>query len=140
MPFLVLLLLLLASPPGANKTGTLVLRVDHIEEAVGSLWIGIYESEDDFLDRDKARLVRHTVTTTGCERVDIDKLTVGKRYAIAVFHDLNDNGELDTNFLGLPAEPWALSQSLRSWFRRPRFGEMSFVFDPDVGLPPLVLH
>jgi uncharacterized protein (DUF2141 family) len=31
------------------------------------------------------------------------------RYAIAVFHDLNGNGKLDRNFIGLPQEPYGFS-------------------------------
>ncbi|MCP9236920.1 DUF2141 domain-containing protein [Lewinella sp. JB7] len=141
MPPPIFILLLALSTASAGGGGTVpVLNVDNVREAAGTLWVGIYESEDDFLDRDKARLVSHRVTATGCEHVRIEGLVPGKAYAIAVFHDLNDNGELDTNFLGLPAEPWALSRPLRSWFRRPRFAEMSFVYDPRAGLPAVVLR
>ncbi len=141
---LLLLLSLLSAPlvpaDRDGDLGTLVLRVDNIAAERGTLWVGIYESPADFLDREKARLVYHKVTGTGREEVPIPGLVVGKTYAIAVFQDENDNGELDTNLLGLPAEPWATSRPLRSWFRKPRFEEMSFVFRPEQGLPPLILH
>ena len=32
-------------------------------------------------------------------------------YAAQVMHDLNGNGELDANFLGMPREPWAFSNN-----------------------------
>ncbi len=143
MKLLFLPFLLFAFPPPAvddGSLGTLVLRIDNIAAERGTLWVGIYESPADFLDRDKARLVYQKVTHTGREEVPIPGLVVGRTYAIAVFQDENDNGELDTNFLGLPAEPWATSRPLRSWFRKPRFEEMSFVFRPEQGLPPLALH
>ena len=117
-----------------------MVTVENIQVEAGTLWLGIYASEDDFLDRSKARLVHVPVSGVGSVDVRVDHLTVGKRYAIAVFQDENDNGELDTNFLGLPAEPYALSRPLRSWFRMPRFREMSFIFDPQRGLPPLRLR
>ncbi|NJB86864.1 uncharacterized protein (DUF2141 family) [Lewinella marina] len=138
---LVLSLFFLAvAPPGGSPAATLVLEVANIRSSQGSLWVGIYESEEDFLNRERARLVRHPVRSTGSTRLAIDGLRVGKRYAIAVFHDENDNGELDTNLLGLPAEPYALSRPLQSWLRKPRFDEMCFVFSPDRALPPLRLR
>ena len=141
-PVLLLICLfgLCATAPPPSATATLLLRVENIRSDHGSLWVGVYTSEEDFLDRERARLLRVPVTATGSTRVAVDDLTPGARYAIAVFHDENDNGELDTNFLGLPAEPYALSRPLRSWFRRPRFDEMSFVFRPREGLSPLRLQ
>ena len=31
------------------------------------------------------------------------------RYAVAVLHDANANGRLDTNVLGMPQERWSIS-------------------------------
>lgn len=141
-----LLLLLLSLftvplPPAAPPAkASLLLEVANVRLESGTIWVGIYESEEDFLVREKSRLVYQKVRMTGTERIVIDGLTVGKRYAIALFHDENDNGELDTNLLGLPAEPWAFSRPLRSYLRKPRFEEMSFVFDPNERLPTLRLR
>ena len=33
-------------------------------------------------------------------------------YAIAVFHDLNGNGKLDRNLIGLPSEPYGFSNDV----------------------------
>ncbi len=33
-------------------------------------------------------------------------------YAVAVFHDLNGNGRLDRNFIGLPSEPYGFSNDV----------------------------
>lgn len=123
----VLALLLTASSP---STGSLDLVVDNIKQEGGTIWVGIYESEEDFLDREKARLIYQKVKMTGSSTIRIDNLRTGRAYAIGIFHDENDNGELDKNFLGLPAEPWAFSQPLRSPFRLPRFEEMTFVYSP----------
>lgn len=42
-------------------------------------------------------------------------------YAVAVFHDVNGNQELDTNFLGIPKEDWAVSNDARPAVGAPRF-------------------
>jgi uncharacterized protein (DUF2141 family) len=50
-------------------------------------------------------------------------------YAISVFHDLNDNGELDHK-MGIPAEPLGFSNGFRlSLFSVPSFEKLKFLFD-----------
>lgn len=109
--------------------GSLYVSIDNVKLPAGTIWVGIYESEEDFLDREKARLVAAKVSTTGLAIIEIPDLVYGKTYALGIFHDENDNGEFDTNFLGLPAEPWAFSGTLKSRFRLPSFDEVSFTFD-----------
>ena len=49
-----------------------------------------------------------------------DSLPYGK-YAIAVYHDKNVNGELDSNLLGIPKEAYGFSNNARG-----RFGPASW--------------
>ncbi|WP_020569637.1 DUF2141 domain-containing protein [Neolewinella persica] len=118
--------------------GSLYFSVDNVREAKGTIWVGIYESADDFLDREKARLVAVKVTDTGQAIIEVPDMVFGKDYALGIFHDENDNGEFDTNFIGLPAEPWAFSGTLKSRFRLPKFEEVSFTFRHQA--PPQVLR
>lgn len=115
-------------PVGGPAVKTLRVYVDNVRDARGTVWIGVYTGEDDFLDREKARLVAVGINATGRAYVDIPNLLVGKEYALGLFHDVNDNGEFDLNWLGLPAEPWAFSGVPKTRLRLPRFGEVSFVF------------
>lgn len=133
--FVVIILLLCtgavlcASPPGTDPVvGTMRLYVDNVREAQGTIWIGVYTSPEDFLDREKARLVAVKISSTGRAYVDIPGMVVGKEYALGLFHDVNDNGELDLNWLGLPAEPWAFSGQPKTRLRLPHFHEVSFDF------------
>jgi uncharacterized protein (DUF2141 family) len=47
-------------------------------------------------------------------------------YAASIGHDLNGNRRVDTNFVGLPTEPWGVSNNARPALRAPRFDEASF--------------
>lgn len=47
-------------------------------------------------------------------------------YAIKIFHDVNGNGKLDTNFLGIPTEPYGFSNNAMGAFGPPSFEEASF--------------
>lgn len=108
--------------------GSLYFSVDNVRQGEGTIWVGVYESADDFLDREKARLVAVKVTSAGKAMIEIPDMIFGKEYALGIFHDENDNGEFDTNFIGLPAEPWAFSGKLKSRLRLPKFDEVSFTF------------
>lgn len=107
---------------------TLRVYVDNVKCAEGTIWVGIYESEEDFLDREKARLVHLKITEKGEAHLEIPDMVVGEEYALGVFHDENDNGEFDLNWLGLPAEPWAFSGVPKTRLRLPYFAEVSFRF------------
>jgi len=127
-------------PPAEPVLRTLYFSVDNVRTARGTIWVGIYQSKEDFLDREKARLVAVKVNHEGRAIIEIPEMIVGQEYALGIFHDVNDNGEFDTNFLGLPAEPWAFSGKLRSRLRLPRFNEVSFRFDDREVLPALRLR
>ena len=47
------------------------------------------------------------------------------------FKDLNKNGKLDKNFMGIPKEGYAASNNDRPAFSAPRFKEASFVVSAD---------
>ena len=47
-------------------------------------------------------------------------------YAIAVVHDENGNGELDTNFFGIPQEGVGVSNNAHGYMGPPSFQDASF--------------
>lgn len=47
-------------------------------------------------------------------------------YAIRVMHDVNGNGELDSNLVGMPKEPWGMSNNARGNFGPPKFEDAKF--------------
>jgi len=118
------LTLLLPFAPDSTDTGTIKLQIDNINSSEGRIWVGIYEQET-YMDRERALLRAYTSLDAESLSVAIEGLSYGD-YAIAIFHDRNDNGELDRNFLGIPIEPFAFSGTLRSKFRLPRFNEVHF--------------
>ncbi|WP_157974636.1 DUF2141 domain-containing protein [Lewinella sp. IMCC34183] len=50
-------------------------------------------------------------------------------YVLAAFQDLNDNGELDRNFLGVPTEPYGFAKIPPSKWRSPSFDEVATQVD-----------
>lgn len=48
------------------------------------------------------------------------------RYAIRLFHDRDGDGELDTNLLGIPTEPYGFSNDAPVRFGPPDFADAAF--------------
>jgi uncharacterized protein (DUF2141 family) len=55
-------------------------------------------------------------------------------HAIKVFHDVNANGRLDTNKLGIPNEPYGFGNDARGTFGPPSFEESAVT----IGQAPVV--
>ncbi len=64
-------------------------------------------------------------TKARCDFLDIPP----GRYALAVIHDENVNGKLDTNWLGIPKEGYGFSNGARASMGAPSFDAASFRYD-----------
>lgn len=115
-------------PQADANSGTLVLEVKNLQQADGTIYIAIYKGKENFLNEDKAILRSKKVTKKGTIEIDLDNLEYGD-YALAIFHDLNSNKELDTNMVGIPKEPFGFSRPMVSKFREPRYEEVKIDFN-----------
>ena len=102
-----------------NKlVSTVTLKIDGVDVAVGEIRIAIFDSENRYMENPSlAEIV--PVSQTNIEW-QIENLAYGQ-YAIAVYHDKNKNGKLDTNMLGIPLEEYGFSNNARG-----RFGPASW--------------
>ena len=110
------------------QAADLRVTVENLEPDTGHLMVALYDTEASFDDRDGAvEEIRKPVsgdsvalTFTGLDTGD---------YAIAAFQDINGNGELDTNLLGMPREPWGFSRDASGGMGPPDFGDAAFPVD-----------
>ncbi len=61
-------------------------------------------------------------------RCDFEDIPPGK-YAMAVIHDENMNGKLNTNWLGIPTEGYGFSNDAKGLLGAPSFSAASFRYD-----------
>lgn len=114
---------------GLLDEGDLRLRVTNIQHPQGTIWVGVYDSEENFLIKEKAILKGVEVDITGTIDITVGQVKFGQ-CAVAIMHDVNGNGEMDRNWIGIPVEPYAFSRKPRSKWRLPRFREVVFDFNP----------
>ncbi len=100
------------------QTGTLRVEISEIDEIKGLMSIGLYSNEEGFPDKGK-EYKGAEVEITGQITVHTFKDIPFGTYAIAIFHDINSNGKLDKNFLGIPTEGYAFSNNLFGAFGSP---------------------
>jgi uncharacterized protein (DUF2141 family) len=122
--FLSLILLSLALTGFAQVQ--LQVTVKGIKEAKGTIRVGLFNSEGDFL---KNAVYGEVVKASGSEVVVLFKnLPVGD-YGISVIHDENENGELDSNFMGIPKEGFAFGNNAMGTFGPPSFKDAMIKVD-----------
>ena len=109
---------------------TLSIQVNNVESAKGKVNVAVYDSDEAFLSFDQVLKSNSVVAHEGSVVLHIPDLPAGE-YALAIFHDENDNGKLDTNWLGIPKEKVAFSHGKMKTFGPPKFKECAFMMSSD---------
>ena len=109
----------------AGERLTLKLTVSNIKNAVGDMYIAVYADEATYM-KDRFAEAIAPIETEGTLDVEI-KIPKGT-YAITIFHDENGDAKLNTNFVGIPKEPFGFSNNPKMMFGPPNFKEASFDF------------
>ncbi len=104
--------------PEYSNSSSFKLQIEGLKKAEGEIRIAMFNSKDSYT-KDPIHAVVLTVDSTFVEW-ELPTLPFGE-YAIAVYHDKNKNGKLDTNFLGIPKESYGFSNNARG-----RFGPASW--------------
>ena len=91
------------------------IRISGVTKAKGQMMIAAYDQEDKFLSKDLFNGIVKPVKSAG-KMIIKTQLPSGKRLAFSVFHDLNSNEELDTNFFGIPTEPYGFGNNAKGYF------------------------
>jgi len=100
------------------QTASLEINVNNIKSKKGSIRLGLFTTKEDFL---KNAVERKVLKPEGKEiTVIFENLPPGD-YALSVIHDENDNGELDSNSVGIPKEGFAFGNNAFGSFGPPSF-------------------
>lgn len=101
----------------------LQLNVGPLASAQGSLMVALYNSAASF--RKEAVQQQKITAVAGRITVKFSDLAPGD-YAVALFHDTNDNGKLDSNLFGIPQEPYGFSRIDRPLMGAPGWDDVRF--------------
>ena len=103
------------------------LTIENVKDEVGTLWVALYNSEDQFM---KTRFQSLKLTPQKGQVVGVFQDVPPGIYAVSVIHDTNNNRELDKNAFGIPKEGFGFSNNAMGTFGPPDFKDTSFEY-PD---------
>ncbi len=109
-----------------EPTAKLTVVVDSLSSKQGEVCMRIYAKEQGFPQSATG------VVQSGCTKITgraATKEFYGLKYgtyAVALFHDEDGNGKLNTNFLGIPREGFGISNNPTVKLSAPKFKSASF--------------
>ena len=108
----------LVATAGTFAQGQLQIVITNLKNTKGTIRVGLFATEETFLkNASQGKVVKiagNQVT------VEFESLVAGD-YGISVFHDENENEELDKNFIGMPNEGFAFGNNSMGTFGPPDF-------------------
>ena len=106
------------------SAGDIRLHITGFSHPLGDVQIGLYNQAKGFLHTNHTykKIIRKAKNSLYCRFKNIPKGT----YAVAIFHDANSNGKLDTNFIGIPREQTGTSNNIAAHFGPPSFEKAKF--------------
>lgn len=124
-----------------TKCPTVNVKIQNINNNTGVIACAIFATEKGFPGKflkyaSKIMITQISGTDASFEFSDI----LPGKYAIAVIHDENYNGELDKNFLGIPKEGYGFSNGAEIKLSAPSFSDAEFLYDGGVLQMSIKLH
>lgn len=116
----------LSDDPGGM--GSISIKITGFSNDIGDCRFAIDNSEDVYESDDSVYIGKVLPIINNEVTLKIDSLEYGY-YAIKVFHDENRDGEIDTNFLGVPTEDYGYSNNASAWFGPPSWESAKFLVD-----------
>ena len=90
----------------AIKENTVTINISKIESSEGQIILCIYDSSDNY---EKRIAFQEFKITPKISNVTFETQLPDGEYLVMLVQDINDNGKLDTSFIGMPKEPVGLS-------------------------------
>ena len=113
--------------PAPPATATLTVIVRGVLPQPSELRVGVFDaaSYEDGPPPYRQRISAQSPETV----VTFEGLAPG-RVAVKILQDLNGNGEMDTTLIGIPEEPFGLSNDAKPGMSAPGFDETGFDLKP----------
>jgi uncharacterized protein (DUF2141 family) len=109
----------------APPTTTLTVTIKKVKDAKGTVRVGLFSLKDRWPVVKDASLGANAKARKGTLKVSISGVKAGT-WAVALFHDEDDDGEIDKSFIGIPTEGYGFSRDASATFGPPDFEDAAF--------------
>jgi uncharacterized protein (DUF2141 family) len=114
---------------GGLQTGSIHVRFHGMKSDQGVVRIALFNATTPF-PSDKPFKGYVAFITNGEASIEMNNIPYGE-YAIAAFHDENNNEKLDRNIVGIPTEGYGFSNNARGILGPPSFESSKFTLQAD---------
>lgn len=97
----------------------ITVNFKNLESSKGEVFVQLFGADQNVIQSKTIPIKNKTAQIT------FTQLPQGS-YAIRAFHDANNNGEMDTNWIGIPKEPYGFSNNVRGSYGPPDFQKQLF--------------
>lgn len=112
----------IAADPTSSPT-QLKVQIRGIRSNQGKVVIALFESKKTFT---KKAIQSASLTIKDRSASWTTKPLSPGNYAIALYHDANENGKMDKNFFGIPKEDYGFSRDAKPSYGPPRWEDAAF--------------
>lgn len=116
------------SYPEKKNSTQFELIIQGIDKIEGEIRIAVFDSKKKYTKDPIHAIVLPVDSTT---MVWKQNMPFGE-YAIAVYHDKNKNGKIDTNLLGIPKEDYGFSNNARGRFGPASWNDSKFKIEKKI--------
>jgi len=115
---------------GYGQSTTLLITVPNINPLKGEIQVSVYDNGKSFLkENEEYKIYRFKVEEAKGSFVIND--LPEKEYALIIYHDENDNKEMDKSIIGMPKEGYGFSKNFKPGLSRPDFKDCSILLNED---------
>ena len=111
-----------------TRAAELDVTIGGAAPAAGQILLSVFHGADDWM---QTPVARQTIAVTGAGAATARLDLPPGRYGIAIIHDANSNGVLDTGALRIPLEAFAFSNGARARLGPPAFEKAAFTLPPE---------
>ena len=131
-----------AFAPALVSAETLSITIADIRESEGRLMIQVANSEKGFEFSEDSAAPPPVAISQLAEAGEMTfEVTLPPGiYGARVLHDLNGNGEMDSNFVGIPKEPWAFSNNATGRLGPAKWQDAKFEISGDTAVEIRLNH
>ncbi len=120
-------LLCLQSAKGIDSSSNLTVNIAGLKSQKGKICFSLFDSNKGFPgDKKKALEAKCVKIKDTSVPFNLGSVKAGS-YAVAMFHDVNDDGTLNRNVLGIPTEGFGFSGNPRVITGPPKFNESAVI-------------
>ena len=120
--------------PTVVQQATVKVKVTRVSSKKGEILAALFSSDKGFPDNASAAYkVARGTAVNGTATLEFSNVPKGT-YAIALFHDTNNDGELNTNMLGIPKEGYGVSNNVKNLFSGPGYKQCAFQHSAETAL------